>query len=255
MGFFDIFKNKAQKAVDAYQPTESAPAKPEPQKLAIDMSKHEENLNRVLIDMSKNKKIDLTKHTARVGMALDYSGSMSSLYDNGSVQDVINRLLPIAIKFDDNGELESWIFSNKFLRLESVNINNYKDYVDDVILSSPLNMAGTYYAPVLNDIDKYYRKVEPSNIPSFVIFITDGDNFDHSETNKVIRKLSEYNIFIQFIGIGYEDFDYLKQLDDLDGRLHDNTGFTSIVDMNKMTDQELYTELLRQYTDWVNGKQ
>ena len=83
----------------------------------IDMSKHNENLGKVLIDMSKGSKIDMTKHTARVALAMDYSGSMDWLYDNGSVQETISRLLPIALRFDDNGELvfgESHILCNLF---------------------------------------------------------------------------------------------------------------------------------------------
>ena len=39
----------------------------------IDMSKSKENLNTVLIDMSKGSKIDMTKHVARVALAMDYS--------------------------------------------------------------------------------------------------------------------------------------------------------------------------------------
>ena len=38
------------------------------------------------------------------------------------------------------------------------------------------------------------------------------------------------------------------------GRKHDNTGFTAVEDMNHMTDEELYTEILRQYKDWLNTK-
>ena len=70
--------------------------------MPIDMSKHEENLNTVLINMSKDNKIDMTKHVARVALAMDYSGSMSNLFHNGSVQETISRLLPIALRFDDN---------------------------------------------------------------------------------------------------------------------------------------------------------
>ena len=94
----------------------------------IDMSKSSENLNKVLINMSKTGKIDMTKHVARVALAMDYSGSMYNLYDNGSVQNVITRLLPIALKFDDNGELEVWLFSDSQKRLEPITIKNYKNY-------------------------------------------------------------------------------------------------------------------------------
>lgn len=218
----------------------------------IDMSKSAENLNKVLIDMSKGSKIDMTKHVARVALAMDYSGSMNRLYYNGSVQNVITRLLPIALKFDDNGELESWLFSNQEERLSAVNVNNYENYVQKVMMKARMSMGGTNYAPALKDMVKYYKDIEPSSVPAFIIFITDGENFDKAETNKIIKELSNYNIFVQFIGIGNEKFTYLKSLDNMEGRVHDNTGFIAVKDMNKMTDGELYTELLRQYKDWLN---
>lgn len=220
----------------------------------IDMSKSAENLNNVLIDMSKGGKIDMTKHMARVALAMDYSGSMSNLFANGSIQDVITRLLPIALKFDDNGELESWLFSDNKERLDAVTINNYKNYVKKVMMNARMSMGGTNYAPVLKDIVKYYKDVEPSEIPAFIIFITDGENWDTEQTNRIVKELSNYNMFVQFIGIGNENFKYLKSLDDMRGRKYDNTGFTAVKDMNQMTDEELYTEILRQYKNWLNTK-
>lgn len=220
----------------------------------IDMSKSAENLNNVLIDMSKGSKIDMTKHMARVALAMDYSGSMSNLFANGSIQDVITRLLPIALKFDDNGELESWLFSDDKERLDAVTINNYKNYVKKVMMNARMSMGGTNYAPVLKDIVKYYKDVEPSEIPAFIIFITDGENWDTEQTNRIVKELSNYNMFVQFIGIGNENFKYLKSLDDMRGRKYDNTGFTAVKDMNQMTDEELYTEILKQYKNWLNTK-
>ena len=57
-----------------------------------------------------------------------------------------------------------------------------------------------------------------------------------------------------YSSIGDEDFGYLKSLDNMKGRKHDNTGFTAVKDMNKMSDEQLYTEILRQYKDWLNNK-
>lgn len=248
MGLFkNLFgKNSAE--------NESSVVEKSPQPMVIDMSKSQEDLNKVLIDMSKSSKIDMSKHTARVALAMDYSGSMDWLYDNGSVQKTITRLFPIALKFDDNGELECWLFSNGKERLKAVNKDNYSDYVKKVMKKARMSMGGTNYAPVLTEMVRYYKDIEPSDIPAFIIFITDGANWDTQETNAIIHELSEYNIFVQFVGIGDERFDYLKSLDDLPGRKHDNTGFVAVEDMNKMTDQELYTELLRQYKDWLNKK-
>ena len=218
------------------------------------MSKHQENLDKVIINMSKGSKIDMSKHTARVALAMDYSGSMRELYYSGDVQDVITRLLPIALKFDDNGELESWLFSTQCDGLPAVNINNYKGYVDKVMLKSRMLMGGTRYAPVLEEIVKYYKDKHPSDIPAFVMFITDGENSDPRDTENVIRELSKYNMFVQFVGIGNENFNFLKKLDDLSGRKTDNTGFIRVKDMSKLSDEELYTEMLRQYKDWLNKR-
>jgi uncharacterized protein with von Willebrand factor type A (vWA) domain len=223
--------------------------------MTIDMSKHTENLEAVLIDMSKSGKTNMTNHTARVALAMDYSGSMSNMFANGAVQDVVTRLLPIALKFDDNGELESWLFSEGYERMAPVTASNYERYVKNVMMQARMCMGGTNYAPALKDMVKYYKDKHPSNIPSFIMFITDGDNWDEYETNAIVRELSNYNMFVQFVGIGNgSSFSYLKSLDDMSGRKHDNTGFIAVKDMNKMDDQQLYTEMLRQYNDWLNKK-
>lgn len=255
MGLFDkLFKKESniQTKEGVAASTQSTISTSNP--CVIDMSKSAEHLNKVLIDMSKTSKIDMSKHVARVALAMDYSGSMDHLFSNGSVQKTITRLLPIALKFDDNGELESWLFSNGSERLEAVTIKNYQDYVKKVMKKADMYMGGTNYAPVLNEIITYYKDVEPSNIPAFIMFITDGDNFDEKETNRIVRELSNYNMFVQFVGIGNAGFDYLRKLDDLNGRKTDNTGFLAVSDMNKMNDEELYKNLLSQYKDWLNNK-
>lgn len=225
-----------------------------PKNVTVDLSKSKENLDKVLVNLSKQGKVNLSKHMARVAFAMDCSGSMDRLFDSGAVQNIITRLLPIALRFDDNGELESWLFSNGKRKLKPVTISNYRNYVKDVMMKSGMNMGGTEYAPVLKDMVKYYINSDLSSMPAFIIFITDGANSDRSETDKIIRELSEYNIFIQFVGIGNESFDYLRSLDDMPDRKCDNTGFISVKDMEKMNDEELYMELIRQYKDWLNNK-
>lgn len=218
----------------------------------VNLSKSKVSLEKVLVDLSKSNKVDLSKHMAKVAFATDYSGSMSTLFRNGFVQDIVTRLLPLALKFDDDGELESWLFSNSFERLEAVNMRNYEDYVKNVMLKAKMRMGGTAYAPILEDILNMYKV--GGNVPAFIIFITDGENGDKEQTDKIVRELSKYNIFVQFVGIGNSTFKYLEKLDDLDGRVCDNTGFIKVADMSKLTDEELYTELLRQYIDWLSCK-
>lgn len=249
MGLFDLFKKNNTVTTSASAPVATETTAP----MTINMSKSTENLNKVLIDMSKTSKVDMTKHTARVAFAMDYSGSMDDLYRRGDIQKVISRLLPIALKFDDNGELESWLFSNGMKKLEPVTLKNYEKYVNNDIERSGFRMGGTEYAPVLEDMVRYYKK-KPNTVPAFIIFITDGDNSDKYSTDEIVRELSNYNMFVQFVGIGNDSFSYLKKLDNLSGRKNDNTGFITVKDINKLNDEELYTKLLEQYKDWINNK-
>lgn len=217
----------------------------------VDLKKHSVNLNKKVVSLSKEKNIDLMAHKARVGVALDYSGSMSSRYRSGAVQDALNRLFPLSLRFDDNGELEVWTFETRFNRREEMTLDNFSDYIKTKITG---NMGGTSYAPVLKDILKKYFVESPDDTPVFIIFITDGDNGDHKETDEIIRESAKENIFIQFVGIGNDSMSYLSKLDDLDGRECDNTGFIKIADFDKVDDDYLYSKLLEQYIDWLKVK-
>lgn len=237
----------------------------------INLKKSTETLGEHLVDLSKKKGIDLEKHIAKVAVVLDYSGSMSGLYNSGKVQKVLNRLFPLALRFDDNGELDVFLFSNGYKQMEGMTLENYEDYVKKVILKSSFSMGGTEYAPVINGLLKEYSSQKKQsflssifknnvqgetidNTPTFVIFITDGENYDERETDQAVRESSKQNIFIQFVGIGNERFSYLSKLDDLDGRPVDNTGFIRVKDFEKISDEEVYQQLLDQYPDWLKAK-
>ena len=93
-----------------------------------------------------------------------------------------------------------------------------------------------------------------SPLPAFGIFITDGANHDRSATDRAIRESAKHKIFLKFVGTGeYDDFEYLEELDNLDGRPVDNTAFIRVTDFAKLTDDELYDLLLDQYTDWLKA--
>lgn len=213
------------------------------------LEQHKISLDKTVINLSKTSP-EIIDHKAKVKMVLDYSGSMSENYRSGYVQSVITRLLPLALRFDDDGELESYIFSNDYEQLEAVTQANYDNYVKTCVYDR-MSMGGTHYAPVIEAL----HQTDDKHIPSFVIYITDGDNSDVSETNQIIRAICNDNMFIMFIGIGNENFSYLKTLDNLSGRVRDNTGFMKVKDFTKLSDDELYESLLKEYLNWYKGNQ
>lgn len=238
----------------------------------VNLEKHVVSLSKTVVNLSKKSGVDLGSTSAKVVVVLDYSGSMSSLYKNGTVQRTINRLVPLGLTFDDNGTIDVYLFSTQYKKIDDLNLSNYESYVNKVVMNSGFSMGGTSYAPVLRSIiDGNTRTVggffgiggrtivdKPivdNGDPTFILFITDGENADKADSDKIIKKSSEMNVFIQFIGIGNEKFNYLMALDDMPGRRRDNTGFSRMKDLDKAGDDELYTNVLEQFSGWLNGLQ
>lgn len=216
------------------------------------LSKAEDGLERHIVRLKKETNIDLSTHRARVFVVIDRSGSMGNLYRTGAVQDVLTRLLPLALKFDDNGELEVYVFNTHCIQMPSMNRNNYESYVEREIMRKGYGPSGgTSYSPVVEQTISDYNDGSP--YPAFGVFITDGENDDASATDKAIRKSSKFKIFYQFVGIGYENFRYLQKLDDLDGRSVDNTAFIKVADFSQLNDEQLYAKLLGQYPQWLRA--
>lgn len=213
----------------------------------IDERKHKINLRKEKVDevIVKN---GISNTKARVVFALDESGSMIYMYENGEIQELLERIFPIALSLDDNGELEMFKFNNGYSSCPPVNINNVLLYTTQTL---KCNGGGTEYSPILNKILKDYGFDNKDDIPTFVIFVTDGDCCDNSNAEKTIIELSKYNIFFKFIGIGNERFSFLKHLDDMRGRFVDNADFKAISNINKISDNELYDLLFDEYSSWL----
>ena len=214
------------------------------------LNKATAGLERKLVSLKKEQNIDLSKHHARVFVVIDRSTSMKPLYRSGAVQDVLTRLLPLALKFDDNGELEVYVFNENCTQMSPMHLKNYMDYVKTEILDKGYEPdGGTCYAPVIRQTINDYNDGSP--YPAFGIYITDVENHDKKSTDDAIKRSSSYKIFYQFVGIGNEKFRYLQKLDDLKGRSIDNTSFIKVADFAKLDDEELFDKLLGDYPKWL----
>lgn len=232
------------------------------------------------LDLSKKVVLDLAKELgigdqkARVVLALDYSGSMSTLYYNGIVQKVVERLVPIAMAFDNDNAMEVHRFDDSNYKIPvDVTVDNFIGYIEKFVRSG--TMGGTNYFPVMEDIVKEHNggtvsgrglfgsiknlfsktvEVVKQDMPTYVIFITDGDCFDADKALEYIKEISGQAIFWQFVGIGYAYFRTLQNLDTVGGRVVDNANFFQIADTNdlvSMSDDQLYKKLLTEYPQWL----
>lgn len=245
--------------------------------MAIDLLK-----KKVGIVLEKRK---LPQITCEVKFALDISGSMQGLYKNGTVQNLTDRLLAVASRFDDNGEMEVWTFTNDFDEAPVVTEAMHEGYIDKHILNNHniQKWGGTCYAPVMFDIinqsfteeKKVVTQVEQRpgffgklfgakpavttveffeigerepKFPIFVPFVTDGDNSDHEQAERVIKECSNKNIYWMMVGIGRESFSWLKKMADK----YQNVGFVKIENLEKVSDEDFYMQLLNdEFCEWV----
>ena len=147
------------------------------------------------------------------------------------------------MEFDDDLTMEAWKFDHGAKRLKDVTPQNIGNYVKKNINGS---MGGTNYAPVINEIVDFYKK---SKTPVYVIFITDGDNWDKDDTTAAIQAASKLPIFWQFVGLGNNGYSYLKDLDNMTGRYVDNADFFEVRNANDIT----YFNLLNEFPSWLGN--
>ena len=212
------------------------------------------DLRKRIIDLSKKAAFAANKHgiegqRAQVVLVLDISASMNALYKSGAIQRVIERMLGLAVTFDDDGQIDVLLFGTNAYPLPPVTLDEMEGYVERVILSQYKIREATNYAPPLRLLLNKYQAPQPA--PVFVIFLTDGGNADRRESAEVIRELAAQPVFVQFVGIGPEDFPFLRKLDELPGRVIDNAGFMHVNDLDAIEDLELYDRLLNEFPQWL----
>ena len=237
------------------------------------------------------EKKNIPSLTAEVVADLDVSGSTKGIYASGAMQEAVQRVVPVALNFDDNGELPVYIFNDgdQFAQLaENLTAKNYTNYIQEQILRNQKlpRWGGTDYAPVLkqNLIDLgFLRTTAPppaakrpgfwssllgggqtysaphlvkessSGIPAILYFFTDGENEDREETANLLEACSAAGsqIYFNFIGVGNERFDFLHAI----GDRFPNTGFAQIRDIERTAgSDEIYEYLIPdELTQWLSS--
>ena len=212
-----------------------------------------------LVDITKKSLISLEKNNlldikARVALVLDYSGSMSQQYKSGEVQQVLNRIMPLALNFDDDGSFECWAFAEKALRLNDVSLDNLNSYIASEQGGYKKWNAGAGYnnePAVLEEVLRYFNKESPSDLPVYIVFISDGGVSEARKIKKILQEASSQPIFWQFVGIGGRNYGVLEKLDTMEGRVVDNCNFFKIDNIESISESMLYDFLLQEFPIWL----
>jgi stress response protein SCP2 len=230
----------------------AAPARVSLEKVVAEKAPHLVSLaKKAQVSLSKNK---LDEVAATVALVLDKSGSMAYQYGDGKVQKAVDRVVPLAVHFDDNHALDCWTFADKQKRLPDVTLDNVKGYVKREVEKYGMWKigVGNNEPVVIKDIVDTYA-ARAAKTPVFVLFITDGGIYKNDEIKKLIREAAKLPIFWQFIGIGGSKYGALTELDTLSGRVVDNAGFFAIDDLESISEEELYDRMMGEFPMWLKA--
>lgn len=244
-------------------PTQAAPTTPQLSKIdlkkKISLEKAEKTGNASIIDLTKKSLIQLEKKNlldvqARVALVLDASGSMNHQYHNGDVQKVVDRLMPLAINFDNDGRFECWAFAQYTTQLDDVTLSNVNQFIETTKRGWRNWQVGARIneeIPAIEAVINYYQQFN-DGVPVYVLFISDGGVGSGRQMQKVLTQAAMLPIFWQFVGIGGRNYGVLEKLDDMTGRIVDNCNFFALDRITSISDERLYELLLEEFPSWLN---
>ncbi|CAM3262062.1 MULTISPECIES: vWA domain-containing protein [Yersinia] len=213
-----------------------------------------------LVNLAKNAVVSLNKYKlqsvqAKVAFVLDASGSMKGQFNRGNVQAVLDRIAVLAVQFDDDGSMDVWGFAERHRKYPDVTLDNLDGYIDSIQNTSKRttweNLPGlggvNNEPPVMEEIVDFFKS---SELPVYVVFITDGGISKTREIKNAIRRSANYPIFWKFVGLGGTNYGILEKLDSFTERRMDNTHFFAIDNFATLKEDRLYDLLLEEFKDW-----
>lgn len=236
-------------------PAQAAPVAPAaPAKPSIDLAKRAPGL----VDLNKKAGISLQKRGLSgekfaVYMAGDHSGSMGAYYRNGTLQRFAERVLAMALEFDDDGSIPVVMFDTYAHPVREVTVDDYQGAIDR--MDREIGHRGTTnYAAAMQTVIDHYQ-ASGSTDPAFVVFQTDGSPDNQRAAEKILCKAASLPIFWAFVGFGRDSFTFLRKLDDLavpKKRVIDNASFFEAgVNPDNMDAGTLYDNLIDELPEWL----
>lgn len=223
------------------------------------------------------EKENLADIVAEVMAVIDVSQSMQGLFEgfNSPVQQALQRVIPIALNFDDNGHVPVYLFSHDATLIgKTLTGGNYKDFIDEEVLPIA-SWGGTSLLPVITEVIKDLGFVNPpktsflgflsnvkklstlntksdSGLPAIVYVFTDGENDDKTETMLLLNSLATQRseVYFNFIGIGETKFTFLTHA----ANILPNVGFTHMKDFANASAETIYAALIpAELKDWLRN--
>jgi hypothetical protein len=220
--------------------------------MALDLAKKQE-----IVRLTLEKRKVPTGIIMAVKVMIDVSESTRRMFNNGMMQELVDRLIPVGMRFDDNQSLEAYAFSDKVQRVDDIKPADFGSYVNKVFLpqiKDKVLWGGTLYSVAWKQLADdmvpeeagFFKKLfggkkPESQPPAFTMFVTDGDtNYDEVAAENEIIRLGAMNCYLMLVGVGRRSFAFLEKM----AAEYDHVGFVSFPKLDETTDEDMYAALL-----------
>lgn len=236
----------------------------------------------ILLNLTKAFELNLEKAGVttipilEVMLAIDKSSSMDELYRGGYVDRAVNLFLPLALKFDDNGQIEVGFFNNsyhpapfalaedcgKYLRKSGQSPNGGTCFAPIIEAFETKRSGGTVTEQVVTKAKGLWGRLtgktetttvttaapQQTEFRAYAAVITDGANFDKREFEAELAKTGG-DTFYQFIGIGSGvETRYLTEM----AAKYPHIAYFELRDPSNFTDDDFYKAIVNtKFTAWM----
>lgn len=228
--------------------------------MALNLEKKQE-----IVRLTLEKRQVPTGIVMAVKLMLDVSGSMQGMFSNGAVQELVDRLIPVAMRFDDNQSLEAYAYSDDVKQVEDIKPADFGGYIPNFLKQAKKVLwGGTRYSVALRQLTddiqpkkagflkSMFGKKQEVQPPSFVMFVTDGDTQgDQPETDNILADLEDKNCYVMLVGIGRDRFGFLERM----AQNYAHVGLVTFPRLESTSDEEMYNALLsEELCAWIKSR-
>lgn len=178
---------------------------------------------------------------------------MKEAYSTGNVQKAIDRIFAISKGLTASSTVDVFLFDTQAKQLLPVTEGNYRTYVQEEASSKHTMGGGTNIFSPIEAIHSKYTTGKGAESNVFVILITDGENSQPADNERMKKYFNEHGsfpIFWQFVGLGAK-FAFLEEI----ARLGSNAAFFNLNDVQTVAEDALSARLLQQFPLWFKQAQ
>ena len=201
-----------------------------------------QNLKKVL------PSLNLAQCRARIVLVIEASQQTAQYFSNGSMQNLITKVLPLAMQFSDNAQLEYWLYGSRPKKMFPIGERNYASAIPNdwgsLMWSLGENKSET------TAMTEVLSSCQPFNMPSYILFITSGNIPLNSQIEQMVVSSSQFPVFWQFLGMGNSRYGVFENITNLPGSTVCNAKFAAISGFSQNSAPELYKFLLSDFSKW-----